>query len=80
MSDVHLALLTKARKVLNRYIGDGENCDGKDLEEVRGTLERYLFEGETCRDDVAEICQQIDDVLPSSSTPASGLAQERASA
>lgn len=34
------------------------------LAEARKVLERYMFEGETCRDDVAEICQKIDDVLP----------------
>jgi hypothetical protein len=42
MSDTHLALLTEARKV----------------------LERYMFDGDICRDDIAEICQKIDDVLP----------------
>lgn len=34
------------------------------LGEARRVLERYLFDGETCRDDVAEVCQKIDDVLP----------------
>jgi hypothetical protein len=34
------------------------------LAEARKVLERYMFDGETCRDD-AEVCQKIDDLLPS---------------
>lgn len=33
------------------------------LAETRKVLERYIFDGESCRDDIAEICQKIDDVL-----------------
>jgi len=38
------------------------------LAEARKVLERYMFDGETCRDDVAEVCQKIDDVLPAPAT------------
>ena len=36
------------------------------LARSRAVLDRYLFEanGESIRDDVAEICMAIDDVLP----------------
>ena len=36
------------------------------LKRARGVLERYMFEldGETIRDDVAEVCMAIDDVVP----------------
>jgi CDP-glycerol glycerophosphotransferase (TagB/SpsB family) len=36
------------------------------LKRARGVLERYMFEldGETIRDDVAEVCMAIDDVIP----------------
>jgi hypothetical protein len=33
------------------------------LTQARRVLENHLFEGETCRDDVAEICQKIDELL-----------------
>jgi hypothetical protein len=38
------------------------------LERARTVLERYLFEsdGAVIRDDVAELCAAIDDVLPPS--------------
>jgi hypothetical protein len=34
------------------------------LIQARLVLERYLFDGVDLRDDVAEICAQIDDALP----------------
>jgi hypothetical protein len=36
------------------------------LSRARKVLDRYLFEddGETIRDDVAEVCMAIDDVIP----------------
>jgi hypothetical protein len=34
------------------------------LRQARKVLDRYLFdESDHCRDDVAEICQKIDDVI-----------------
>lgn len=33
------------------------------LAEARRVLETYLFDGESCRDDVAEVCQKIDECL-----------------
>jgi hypothetical protein len=34
------------------------------LGQARSVLERYLFDGVDLRDDVAEICQKIDDAVP----------------
>jgi hypothetical protein len=34
------------------------------LIQARLVLERYLFDGVDLRDDVAELCAQIDDALP----------------
>ena len=34
------------------------------LSQARAILERYMFDGDTIRDDVAEICMKIDDLLP----------------
>jgi hypothetical protein len=36
------------------------------LTRARTVLERYMFEaeGEAIRDDIAEVCMQIDDALP----------------
>lgn len=34
------------------------------LARSRTVLERYMFDGEAMRDDVAEVCMAIDDVLP----------------
>lgn len=34
------------------------------LGQARQVLENYLLDGNDMRDDVAEICQKIDDVLP----------------
>jgi uncharacterized membrane protein len=34
-----------------------------DLASLRAALEPLLFDGDLCRDDVAEVCQRIDDVL-----------------
>ena len=33
------------------------------LRSARSVLERYMFDGEAVRDDVAEICMKLDDVL-----------------
>jgi hypothetical protein len=33
------------------------------LRRARTVLERYMWDGETIRDDVAEVCMKIDDVL-----------------
>jgi hypothetical protein len=33
------------------------------LQDVRMALERYMIEDETMRDDLAELCMKIDDVL-----------------
>ncbi len=38
------------------------------LGQARLVLERYLFDGVDLRDDVAEICQKIDDALPAQGT------------
>ena len=39
------------------------------LARARGVLERYLFDGDAgpVRDDIAELCMAIDDVLPDES-------------
>ncbi|MBV8740836.1 MAG: hypothetical protein JOZ12_03575 [Sinobacteraceae bacterium] len=34
------------------------------LKQSRTVLERYMFDGLELRDDIAEICAKIDDVLP----------------
>jgi hypothetical protein len=34
------------------------------LKQARLVLERYMFDGVDLRDDVAEICANIDDALP----------------
>lgn len=34
-----------------------------DLATIRRELDPFIFDGDTCRDDVAEICQRIDDRL-----------------
>jgi hypothetical protein len=34
------------------------------LAEARRVLDRYMFDGDLCRDDIAEVCQKIDDLLP----------------
>jgi hypothetical protein len=33
------------------------------LREARTVLERFMFDGEDIRDDVAEVCAKLDDVL-----------------
>lgn len=35
------------------------------LKQSRTVLERYMFDGVDLRDDIAEICAKIDDVIPS---------------
>lgn len=42
------------------------------LRSARTLLDRFMFEGDEMRDDVANLCMRIDDVLPS--TPISGTA------
>jgi hypothetical protein len=37
--------------------------ESKDLRSVREALAPLIFDGNVCRDDVAELCQQIDDVV-----------------
>ena len=34
------------------------------LNQARVVLENYLFDGDEMRDDVAEVCQKIDNALP----------------
>jgi len=34
------------------------------LRDARRVLERYMLDGDTIRDDVAEVCMNIDDALP----------------
>ena len=36
------------------------------LRSARSLLDRFMFEGEHLRDDVANLCMKIDDVLPPS--------------
>jgi hypothetical protein len=53
------------------------------LQRARTVLERYLFEadGERVRDDIAELCMAIDDVLPPARAPAAApAALERSAA
>ena len=40
------------------------------LAEARRVLDRYMFDGDLCRDDIAEVCQKIDDLLPANTSPA----------
>ena len=35
------------------------------LRQARTVLERYMFDDVDLRDDIAEVCQKIDDALPS---------------
>ncbi len=35
------------------------------LRSARSLLDRFMFEGDELRDDVANLCMQIDDALPS---------------
>ena len=35
------------------------------LRSARSLLDRFMFEGDEMRDDVANLCMQIDDALPS---------------
>jgi hypothetical protein len=35
------------------------------LRSARSLLDRFMFEGDEMRDDVASLCMQIDDALPS---------------
>jgi hypothetical protein len=50
------------------------------LTQARHVLENYLFDGETCRDDVAEICQKIDELLGGQTAIPLQSNQERAAA
>ena len=46
------------------------------LEEALQVLERYMFEGEHCRDDIAEICIKIDDLMSGERLETSALPVE----
>ena len=39
------------------------------LNDARAVLERYQFDGDVLRDDVAEICMKIDDLLSRARPP-----------
>jgi len=39
------------------------------LHDARAVLERYQFDGNVLRDDVAEICMKIDDLLSRAPAP-----------
>jgi len=39
------------------------------LQDARAVLERYQFDGDVLRDDVAEICMKIDDLLSRAPVP-----------
>jgi hypothetical protein len=38
------------------------------LKQARTVLDRYMFDDVDLRDDIAEICQKIDDALPEDDT------------
>jgi len=40
------------------------------LKQARAVLDRYLFDGVDLRDDVAEVCANIDDALPAAGVEA----------
>jgi hypothetical protein len=51
------------------------------LRSARSVLERYMFDGVAVRDDVAEICMKLDDVLatqPSLGEETIGIELEKA--
>lgn len=50
------------------------------LAEARKVLDRYMFDGDTCRDDIAEVCQKIDDVLQAPAERQSRSNETRAAA
>jgi hypothetical protein len=53
-------LLRDAQRVLERY---AVVPLAPTLRAARDALEPFLFDGDLCRDDVAEICQKLDEVL-----------------
>lgn len=55
-------LIRDALRVLNRHAVTLPTSP-PNLASVRLALDPLLFDGEICRDDVAEICQKIDEVL-----------------
>jgi len=44
------------------------------LHDARAVLARYQFDGDVMRDDVAEICMKIDDMLTRAPVPEVGVA------
>jgi len=54
-------LLQDAMAVLHRY-AIPPPID-PDLRSVRAALDPFIFDGDHCRDDVAEVCMKLDDVL-----------------
>ena len=50
------------------------------LRRARSLLDLFMFEGEQLRDDVANLCMQIDDVLPPVEESAHGAALDAAAA
>jgi hypothetical protein len=44
------------------------------LQDARTVLERYQFDGAALRDDVAEMCMKIDDVLSRAPAPEAAAA------
>ena len=55
-------LIHDALRLLNRHavtLPTGE----QNLAELRRLLDPLLFDGDVCRDDVAEVCQKIDDAI-----------------
>lgn len=54
-------LLQDALRVLNRYAVP--RPAQLDLRSARKLLDPFIFDGDHCRDDVAEICQKLDDIL-----------------
>ena len=43
------------------------------LRSARSLLDRFMFEGDEMRDDVANLCMQIDDALPSAEVSGSAV-------
>lgn len=60
------SLLRDALRVLDRY---AVTLPPPDLPAAREALEPFMFDDDICRDDVAEICQRIDDHLPTAEPP-----------
>lgn len=58
------ALIRDAMRVLDRYAVTLPPLPT--LQSVRQALDPFIFDGEVCKDDVAEICQRLDDLLTES--------------